>query len=388
MSKQQQGTVVVGIGGGGGKIVQRAARHANLDWLQVIHMDTDVEDLDYSDGVFKLAVGEDWTRGLGAGGNVALGRNATSASAKRIGEMLGHAELLLVVACLGGGTGSGGAQVLAALAREAKVMTVVLATMPLAFEGNARRDVAEQALRSLRSHADMVIPVQNDLVFGGLPADTRFSEAMDLANGVLGEVLVAIAELRRQRLILPFDFSSLRQALRERECFCAPGIGHAATLGEAQALVADLMASPLLGGREGIRTAGALVGFLTGRNLSLTQMNACMDCLRTELGPDTKTLFGASDLGPGEGLCLVILAVHYQTSAPHEPLRHEDEPAQKAKRKAQRERRRTQQVDLPFAETQFSVGIFGNVSPTIWRGENLDVPTFQRRGVPLEEDPA
>lgn len=397
MAAEVQKAVILGIGGGAGKIIQTISTDKNGDWASLAYLDTDVQDLEFHKGVLHVPLGSEWTQGMGCGGDVTLGENATAASASRIKEVIAGSDLVVVLACLGGGTASGGVQALARLLRDQKKLAFFFVTLPFAYEGNSRRAIADQAATALRGTAEVVVTVPNDLLFTHFPAHTGVAEAFELANGVMADGLLGVAELIRCRGILPIDFASLRTLLREKHATCSFGVGRGQGESRVQAAIDDLFDSPLLGGKEFVQGADVIVATLVGgSDLSIGEMNDCLRALQQHLGSSSRVLTGANqDPALGEAIQLTVLCVHYQGPRPRPSTatsRHQN-PAATAKHPPPNHRGgsldrndTTRQFKLPFEEERFLVGIFGNTNPTMYNGENLDIPTFQRRRVQIDAD--
>ena len=384
-------TVVLGIGGGGGKILDCLAGHHTTSWLEIIHIDADDAMLAGSDAIQTISIGTKWCRGHGCGGDMQLGQRATAASIEVLKARLQNTDLLIVVACLGRGTASGGIQILARLVREMQLLAFFFVTMPFAVEGNGRRETAETAVSELRKNADIVVAIENDLLFTTVPADTKADDAFRLADKILADGVMGIAELIRCRGLISVDFASVRTLLKNRDAFCSFGIGRAKGKNRTKRVVDELFKSPMMGGDEIVSRASAVVATLIGgKDLQIGETNECLSRLNSRLGPSTKTYIGANVIeDKTDGIQLTLIAVRYV-----------DEPAADAEAETRIEalppkrsksgKYRTQivdddrQFDLPFAEETLSVGIFGNVSATTYAGENLDIPTFQRRGVILD----
>ena len=384
MDANNEKVVMLGIGGGGGKIVHATAKTYAASWMDLVYLDTDVEELDYDEGVLHLPLGRDWTHGSGCGGDPLVGKHATGASANEIRELVRGAKLAVIVACLGGGAGSGGAQVLASLAREEHTMCLVIATLPFSLEGNRRREVAEQSLRMLHQDTDMLAPVPNDLLFEFFPADSPVAAAFAVANEIIAGVAAGIAGLTRGQHLLPVDFASLRALLKPQGITCSVGIGRAVGADKNVCVVENLLESPLLGGVGFIQDADVVVGALVGgTSLSLGQMQECLSALQERLGAKPKTLFGANVVDAlGDDLQLTLLTIQYSSQTPSAS------PGPTPEQRPQPDNRPpadTRQISLPFAENSYSLGIFAGASPTERGAENLDIPTFQRQGVRLED---
>ncbi len=370
MKSKFDNVLILGIGGGGGKIIREINLREPGDWVKLVYLDSDLEDLEYSDGVLQVPLGKGWTRGLGCGGDAHQGENMNAAKLAEIRELLENAGLVIFVGCLGGGTASGALQVLNRLLREENCPGLSLVTLPLTVEGSERGDVARQALEALRRHEDAVIAVKNDLIFRQIPGDTPLTEALAQVNRLLADGILGLMAGIRCRDGIPIEFAKLQNLLRKRPAACAFGLGCAAGKDRAEAVVEDLLAAPMLGGEAFLRQADVVVGALSGGpDLTLDEMTECLGDLQARLEPGTRSVFGAGVVsGLGEGIIqLSLVALHYAK---------QDTPGGKAAAS-----------DLPpgTGEVTGVLGVFANSTPTIRRGENLDIPTFQRRGVVLED---
>ncbi len=373
---------ILALGGGAGKIGRLVADTYSSRWLQIAYLDTDVRDLDFVDGVLQVPLGQEWTRDQGCGDDPVLGQHAAEASIEAIREAIGETKMLLVMTCLGGGLGSGAAATLARLAKEMELMSFFLVSLPMAGEGNGPRQIAENALRQLRSDADVVVAVPNDLLFNQLPTNTPAGDAFALANQVFADGLIGLAELARCRGIIPLDFSSMKTVLKGREAHCSIGIGRASGEGKAAAAVEMLFQSPLLGGKEYVSRADAVIGTLVGgTDMALGDLNQCLAQVNEHLSPTTRSFLGAN-LVPerGDEMQLTLLAVHYQKAEAPASLPRNTRP----NRGLAPALDGTRQFKLPFVEEAGSLGIFDDSTATTHLGENLDIPTYLRRGITLD----
>ena len=386
-------TIILGIGGGAGKVISCLAATKGASWLEFAYIDTDPADLENVPGVTCLPVDRDWTNGQGCGGDPAVGEKAVGASIRELKALVADAEMVIVVGCLGRGTASGGIQVVSRLVREEELLAFFFVTMPLAVEGNGCREIAESALRDLRDNSDIVVAVQNDLLFTTIAADTRANDAFAMANQVLADGVQGIAELVRCRGGISVDFASLRALLKNREAHCSFGVGHASGANKTVEVIDDLFKSRMLGDQDFLAQSDVVVASLiSGPDLSIGEMNQCLSALHHQLAPATRSYIGANAVPEkGDELQLTIVSVHYKhkpapAAAPEPappPPPAEVKRGRKGKAKVATDEK---QFDLPFVEEMVSLGIFGNVPPTLVNGENLDVPTFQRQGLVLDLD--
>jgi cell division protein FtsZ len=382
-------TMVLGLGGGAGKIVRELAAGGGADWLRLLSVDTDAEDNPEHDRVTALTVGDDWTHGQGCGGNAETGRKVLGKEISVIREQIKDIDLLLVVGCLGRGTASGGIQAIADLAREEGKLAFFFVTTPFAVEGNARRNTAEAALKQLRGGTDVLITLSSDLLFTQFPADTGISEAFSLADRFIAAGVLGIAEIMRCRGTIPIDFANLKALLARRETECSLGLGEIPAGSDDPAQIVDrLYESPMLGGDEVVSKADVVVATLAGPNLSIGVMNEILQALQKRLGSNVESVIGVSEDSGGGDWRLTMLTIRYAKASQTQPsvkAVRSTQPAAKASRRTKAKVAPSEkQIDLPFVQDHLSLGIFGNATATMHNGENLDIPTFQRRGIVLD----
>lgn len=372
--------LMLGLGGGAGRILQVLAKRPDTEWLDYVYADTEVGELDYEGGVVMVPLGREWTDGLGTGGDMLLGQRAASANLEEIRELLRNAKLVIVLGCLGGGTASGALQVLAALAREEKKLCLFFVTLPFANEGNQPRRLAEQGLAALRRNHEFVVAVRNDLFFSRFPPSTNVRKAFSLANQFIADGLVGFGEMLRCKGVLPIDVARLRALLRERQAFCSFGVGRASGEQRSEAVIDDLFQSPLLGaGEEGLSADAAVAYLVGGADLSIGEMNGCLERLHERLQGIANVVVGANlKQAPSPELQLTLFSIRYQ-----------DAPAPTAEDRRQRARTLAARLDGQgqgdlFGDEVFSLGIFAQGTPTVYRNHHLDIPTFRRLGVRLD----
>jgi cell division GTPase FtsZ len=379
MASKFEQVYVLGVGGGGGKILQEMAARQPGEWVKLVGLDTDRRDLEFVNGVLRVPLGQEWTGGVGCGGDALLAENLVGAGRRELRDLLAPADLVITVGCLGGGTASGGLPALARCLREDQHTSLCFATLPLAVEGSERGDAARLALAALRAHEDIVVAVENDLILHQLPPGTPVADALAGINGLIADGVLGLAAMVRCREGIPVNYASLRTLLRERPAACAFGTGRALGAGRALAVVDEAIHAPLLGGaflRQSHLVLGALSG---GPDLSITEMDECLNELHRRLNPLTRTLLGAACLPEpaAAGLELTLLAIQYEQAA------------DRLDRTSLIPVRRQETLKLVSAGTNLPavsgvLGLFAHASPTMRHGENLDIPTFLRRGLPLE----
>ena len=378
---------VLGLGGGGGRIVDALSRCRSGRGLRLAAADTDQEALACLGGdIERIPLGSDWTHRTGAGGDMGLGERAAGATAEGLRNAFDGSRLALVVVGLGGGTGSGASKVVARMAEEMDLTTFFVATLPFSFEGNWPHKQAEQALDGLRQVTDAVVVVPNDLLFTSLSADTPAGTAFATADRLLAESLDGLSRIVSGRALLPVDFASLRGLIRNRQCVCALGVGRASGEQRWQKALEAFLHCPLTGGPEELRRAdGAVLTLLGGPDLTLGEMQTCLGELQRFFPAHARVVKGAHTDDALEGQIQITGVVCRYASAPGSPRKQPVE-RESHERKGGRRRRKAAaselQGELPLEE--HSLGIFAETHPTTFRGQNLDIPTFQRRGIQLD----
>ncbi len=390
MESAKHRIAVLGLGGGGGKIAAILARNQASGPLEVAIADTDLNALNSIVGPSRIPLGQEWTRREGCGGDVVLGERAASASAAELKEFIADARLLVVVAALGKGTGSGSVKVVARLAREMEVTAIFFVTLPFAFEGNWCAREAEKSLAALRSLTDTVVTVPNDTLFTALPANTSAAEAFTLADPLLASGIAGLMRITSAQGLVTADFAAFSSLLRQRHATCALGIGTSTEEANWQEALDAFLQSPFIRGNNTLANAdAAVITLLVDTNLSLGDMQECLTTLQKQFRPEARLVVGAyCNDQLQEHVQLTGLICKYQDigASRTDATPQQTDTSQRTKGKPRKGKAKTQdlQQELPLQEQ--SLGIFSSTAPTTLRGENLDIPTFQRRGIQLEID--
>ncbi|TQE98863.1 MAG: cell division protein FtsZ, partial [Spiribacter salinus] len=205
---------VIGVGGGGGNAVQHMVS-ADVDGVDFICANTDAQALKNSSARTALQLGQEITKGLGAGANPSVGRDAAEDDRERISEVLDGADMVFITAGMGGGTGTGAAPVVAQIAREMGVLTVAVVTKPFPFEGKKRMTIAEEGIRELEREVDSLITIPNEKLLAVLGKDLTLLNAFKSANDVLLGAVKGIAELITRPGLINVDFADVRTVMSE-----------------------------------------------------------------------------------------------------------------------------------------------------------------------------
>ncbi len=281
---------VIGVGGGGGNAVKHMIEN-DVAGVDFICANTDAQAL--SDVLSKtiLQLGGDITKGLGAGANPEIGRAAAMEDRERIADALQGADMVFITAGMGGGTGTGGAPVVAEVAREAGILTVAVVTRPFAFEGKKRLAIALEGLSELEQHVDSLITIPNEKLLEVLGRNTSLLDAFREANDVLLGAVQGIAELITRPGMINVDFADVRTVMSEMG-MAMMGTGYSKGENRAQKAAESAIASPLL---DDINLAGArgiLVNITAGHDLSLGEFSEVGECVEEYASEDATVVVG------------------------------------------------------------------------------------------------
>ncbi len=393
MAEKTKRIVVLGLGGGGGRIVATLAAEPTLDENVTLAVaDTDQRALEEASGAVQIPLGRDWAWKDGCGGNSTKGEKAAAIASGDLRQLVVGADLVIVVAGLGGGTGAGAARVMARHLRELEVMNLFVATLPFSFEGNWRCHQAEKDLEILRGTCETVMSIPNDLLFAELPANTAISDAFEASNRLLARGVNGLVRLPQATAILTVDFAALRNLLREKPGACTLGIGHGDGPDRWQVVARNFFACPLVGGPENLaRTDAAILTLIGGENLSIGEIQNCMAAIQQQFPRTAKIMVGAySDPRMRDGLQLTGLVCRFAgdpaiPSAAKECAAERGAVITPGRRGKRRQAPEAGGVQGELLLQEPALGIFSSTAPTTVDGENLDIPTFQRRGVYLDE---
>src|SRR5687767_3461207 len=284
---------LVGVGGAGSNAVDRL-KMENLERLQMAVINTDYQALASSPVQDKVLVGMAVTRGLGAGGDPDLGREAAETDREKIAAVVKECDLVFLVAGEGGGTGSGAAPIVAEIAAEAGALVIAFVTMPFSFEGGRRLKQAEEGLRALRQVCDAVIPLPNDVLLQEAAENETVLDSFARADEWIGRGVKPIWSILFKTGLINLDFATLRQAFQQRGGKTLFGLGEGCGENAITDVVASLKLCPLLHTPEFSRKADRLlVSILGGADLTLPKVNELMTASTERFGRDSHIIMGA-----------------------------------------------------------------------------------------------
>jgi cell division protein FtsZ len=413
---------VCGVGGAGCNAAGFLAQ-TKLDSVDFLLLNTDAQALAASPLPHKWVLGQKRTRGLGTGGDPEQGRAAAEDDAAQLASFCAGADILFILAGLGGGTGTGAAPVLARVARQSGALVLAMATLPFDFEGGRRQRQADAGLQELKAAADAVICLPNQKLFKLLDENTSVLETFVVGHTLMADGLRGIWRLLTQTGLINVDFADLCSVTRGRHAASSFGAAEAGGEKRSEQVIEKLLAHPLLDGGQALHQSDAvLVSLAGGPDMTMSEVNKIMGPLQRQC-ENAHLIFGAVIDEAFSGRLSVTLIASSRRAAeaarlsadpssaaqapgaadasamqfldpsatPHPPSRFVAPPPEMSnEKKEQLYSRQTGQPRRKSARLQKELpleivfkGRFDKSEPTIRHGEDLDVPTYIRKGVAL-----
>jgi cell division protein FtsZ len=289
LEKQSAKVKVIGCGGGGGNSVSRM-KETGIKGCEIIAINTDAQDLLYTEADTKILIGRELTSGLGAGSNPKIGEQAAKESEQEIKKKIGEPDLVFITCGLGGGTGTGSSPVVASIAKKAGALTIGVVTLPFTVEGKKRLENAQLGLEKLASVTDTLIVIPNDKLLEiapGLPIHTAFK----VADEILTNAVKGITELITKAGLVNLDFADVKAVMTDGGVSLI-GIGESDSQDRAKEAIERAINNPLLD--VDIKDAtGALINIIGGNDLSLDEYKRIMEIVGQKISPDAKIISGA-----------------------------------------------------------------------------------------------
>ncbi len=365
--------LVMGVGSSGARAVSGMSE-LNPD-LDAVAIDTDSKALAALTIERTIHVGATVTRGLSSGGDVELGRQSIEQDSSSIRKQLREVDLLVIVAGLGGGTGSGAVPVITRIAREAGALVLTLLSTPFKFEGVKIARIAEESLKRARTHADAIIRIPNERLVDRVDADLPVEQVFARSHQVMMDGIFAVGRMLTRNGVCGLDFASVHTMLRNCDGFCHFASADGAGEGRADRVAETLLTHRLLNkGKLLENAAGIVIGLTGGHDLKLSEVEIVMNKLREKLPDDVWLNFGVA-IDPafdGRLSAITLVAEHW-----NEPL-VDDGNRQLG---LSFNRGAPGQAELPLESA--GKGEFAYVDPTIHNNQDLDVPTYIRRDIKL-----
>lgn len=304
---------VIGVGGGGSNAVNRMIA-SDVAGVEFWSINTDAQALALSSASKRLQIGQKLTRGLGAGGNPAIGQKAAEESRDEIAAAIGASDLVFITAGMGGGTGTGAAPVVADVAKEAGALTVGVVTRPFMFEGRRRTNQAEEGIAALQSRVDTLIIIPNDRILLVVPETTPVQEAFRNADDILRQGVQGISDIITIPGLVNVDFADVRAIMADAGS-ALMGIGVGSGKSRAREAAQMAISSPLLESSvDGAR--GVVFNITGGSDLTLHEVNAAAETIYEVVDPNANIIFGAviDDRLQGE-IRITVIATGFSAEA-------------------------------------------------------------------------
>ncbi len=388
---------VMGVGGGGCNVINSMIRLGQMDSIELVAVNTDRQHLELCQAGEKIQIGRELCRGLGAGADPEVGRRAALENIDDIRESIDQCDILFLMGGFGGGTGTGALPAIAELAREKNILTIAVVSKPFGFEGNTRLERADRGLEVLRRTLDTIICINNDRLFEIVGENTPVTQAFAVVDNILCEGVRSIASLMSRPGYINVDFADMRSVMREKGRAIL-SFGEGSGKGKAVNAIEAALTSPFIEWHDISGARGILVNFTGGNDLTLFEINEALKALKRISAPDANIIFGTvidetlqdhayvtilitglpNDMfessmfqGPGTGAvetepqglaAAAPAAVPVPAKDPRAHRVHEEVPVEQAVMDFKPQNR----------------GVFESVDPTVYDGNDLDIPPFMR----------
>ncbi|MDE0789253.1 MAG: cell division protein FtsZ [Woeseiaceae bacterium] len=362
---------VIGVGGGGGNAVAHMLE-TGIEGVDFICANTDSQALQGSRVRTSLQIGCNITKGLGAGADPDIGRQAAMEDRDRILEVIEGADMLFITAGMGGGTGTGAAPIVAQVAKELGILTVAIVTKPFEMEGSKRMQIADHGIAELGKYVDSLITIPNEKLLTVLGGETTLLDAFRSANQVLQGAVQGIAELITRPGLINVDFADVRTVMSEMG-MAMMGSGTSSGEGRAREAAEAAASSPLL---EDINLAGAngiLVNVTAGMDLSIGEFQEVGNTVKEYTSPDATVVIGTvidPEMTDRIRVTVVATGLGHQSANAESPMRIVRPPVTQAEPNYQT-------LDKPTVQRQRAVG--DRLEANGLQEELLDIPAFLRR---------
>lgn len=373
---------VIGVGGGGGNSINTMISQYNIEGVEFIAVNTDAQALKNSLAPVPLQIGQELTRGLGVGGDPALGAQAAEESVDAIHEHLAGADMVFITCGMGGGTGTGAAPVISSIAKNLGALTVAVVTKPFHFEGKRRMDVALKGIEELKDKVDTLIVVPNQKLLEIIDKSISFLEAMKQVDQVLAQGVKSISSLVTQSGFINVDFADVKSVMTDSGS-ALMGIGQASGEDRAKVASQEAITSPLL--EMSIEGAtGVLLNVIGGLDLSMKEVDEAAQSIHDVVDPDANIIFGATiDEELQDEIQITVLATGFSADRQVIPTSRGAAMADMSGQAPQRPTQAQDDDNVPAAASRKPDAKPKAVMPDTPDAdkdeEDLEVPAFMRR---------
>jgi len=393
LKDQKARIIVVGVGGGGGNALNRMIEDG-MSAVEFIAVNTDAQDLENNNSQVKLQIGKELTKGLGAGANDEIGKQAVEENKEVITNSLENADMVFITAGMGGGTGTGAAPAIAKIAKELGALTVGIVTKPFAFEGPKRNKRALSGIQNMKESCDTVLAIPNETLLEITDDNTTVTESFKLADSVLHQATKGISDLINEPGLINLDFADVKTVMENMgDAIMGTGIAH----GEERAILAAQQAinSPLLQEDSITGAEGLLVNITGPENMTIHELNDASSIIYEEAGPDANVILGCVlDKNISDEVRVTVIATGLKNSKVLLENKSHGENTSKYLKPSQSTQEtiidnraslfeETQNINSDIEELSSNItkedsSSDNYIEPTITFGEEIDVPTFLR----------
>ena len=312
LSEQKANLKVVGVGGAGGNAVNRMIT-SGMAGVDFIAINTDAQDLENNPAEHKIQIGKNLTKGLGAGANSNVGRNAAEADSEVIHNLLEGADMAFITSGMGGGTGTGAAPMIAQISRELGILTVGIVTLPFKFEGPKRYNRALEGIAEMKKSCDTLIAIPNQKLLSVVDKSTTLPEAFEMADGILHQAAKGISDLINVHGMINLDFADVETIMKNMgEAIMGTGTAQGderATLAAQQAISSPLLDNASIAGAQGV-----LVNITGGENITLHEIDEATSIILEEAGESANIIVGAViDKNMTEDIQVTVISTGFNT---------------------------------------------------------------------------
>jgi len=393
LKDQKARILVVGVGGGGGNALNRMIEDG-MSAVEFIAVNTDAQDLENNNSQVKLQIGKELTKGLGAGANDEIGKQAVEENKEVITNSLENADMVFITAGMGGGTGTGAAPAIAKIAKELGALTVGIVTKPFAFEGPKRNKRALSGIQNMKESCDTVLAIPNETLLEITDDNTTVTESFKLADSVLHQATKGISDLINEPGLINLDFADVKTVMENMgDAIMGTGIAH----GEERAILAAQQAinSPLLQEDSITGAEGLLVNITGPENMTIHELNDASSIIYEEAGPDANVILGCViDKKISDEVRVTVIATGLKNSKVLLENKSHGENTSKYLKPSQLTQEKIidnsaslfgekQNINSDIEELSSNItkedsSSDNYIEPTITFGEEIDVPTFLR----------
>ena len=304
---------VVGVGGGGGNAISTMIA-SGLSGVEFVVANTDKQCLEKSKAPFKIQIGERTTKGLGAGGNPEIGREAAIEDEEMIRAVLDGADMIFITAGMGGGTGTGAAPIIAKIARDIGALTVGVVTKPFLFEGKKRQKQAEVGLEEIKKYVDTLITIPNERVKSIIDSNTTLIDAFKKVDNVLLHAVKGISDLINKSGYINLDFADIKSVMKNNRGVALVGLGSGTGEDKARKASNQAMTSPLLGNIRIESATGLILNITIGANVPMEDVMKAATYITDAVGEDAEVKFGVvTDEDMGDEMRMTVVATGFST---------------------------------------------------------------------------